>query len=332
VAGFAQGAAGDASPNYQHFPGLPGMRGRFADDWESARWHGLIQFERAELLWETAERSAPLEGGLDCHHWWVDLADCPVDPAFAAGETGVRTRPAAVGARMLAGTAEGGGLNGLAALAARGLAQLATAADGLARLPAAPAEGLARLLEAGRRPIFYEPGAGRVLGSDRLAALPLPEWLDPVIKQIKRLDAAGAIGPEPWSPHVLPVQIVVLGPLAIAAFPGEPTTQAGRRLRRTLEEALAPRGVTRVVLSGYANAYSGYVTTPEEYDQQAYEGASTHFGRWTLGAYQTYFRALARELCKPACERSQTGLRPAEFAPEALEKRCFERAQAINAS
>jgi neutral ceramidase len=131
---------------------------------------------------------------------------------------------------------------------------------------------------------------------------------------------------------VLPVQIVVLGPLAIAAFPGEPTTQAGRRLRRTLEAALAPRGVRRVLLAGYANAYAGYVATPEEFDVQAYEGASTHFGRWTLGAYQSRFRDLAAELCLPEGARTQTGLRPAAIDPAALEKRSYARAQAIHAS
>ena len=44
---------------------------------------------------------------------------------------------------------------------------------------------------------------------------------------------------------------------------------------------------------GYANAYGHYVTTPEEYDAQMYEGASTLFGRWQLPALQQHAARLA---------------------------------------
>jgi neutral ceramidase len=47
------------------------------------------------------------------------------------------------------------------------------------------------------------------------------------------------------------------------------------------------------VICGYANAYSGYVTTPEEYDLQHYEGASTLYGPHTLAAYRQTFGMLA---------------------------------------
>jgi neutral ceramidase len=51
-----------------------------------------------------------------------------------------------------------------------------------------------------------------------------------------------------------------------------------------------------VVIAGLANAYAGYVATREEYARQAYEGASTHFGPWTLAALQQELDALARSL------------------------------------
>jgi hypothetical protein len=73
-----------------------------------------------------------------------------------------------------------------------------------------------------------------------------------------------------------------------------------------------------VILTGYANAYAGYVTTPEEYDAQAYEGASTHFGRWTLPAYMATFRELALELLKPPADR-RTDWGPAPRIPSADE-------------
>jgi neutral ceramidase len=43
-------------------------------------------------------------------------------------------------------------------------------------------------------------------------------------------------------------------------------------------QQLAGTGVTTVVIAGLANSYSGYLTTPEEFATQQYEGASTEFG------------------------------------------------------
>ncbi|MEW6733618.1 MAG: neutral/alkaline non-lysosomal ceramidase N-terminal domain-containing protein [Acidobacteriota bacterium] len=103
----------------------------------------------------------------------------------------------------------------------------------------------------------------------------------------------GRMTPYPWTPEVLPVQIVRIGNLAIIAVPGEFTTMAGRRLRETVATQLHSIGVNYVIIAGLANAYAGYVTTREEYQSQQYEGASTHFGEWTLAAYQQEFDKLA---------------------------------------
>ncbi len=51
-----------------------------------------------------------------------------------------------------------------------------------------------------------------------------------------------------------------------------------------------------MLIQGYANAYSQYVTTPEEYQLQQYEGGSTLFGKYTLPAYQQEFAGLAKAL------------------------------------
>lgn len=96
----------------------------------------------------------------------------------------------------------------------------------------------------------------------------------------------------PLVPQVLPMQLLRIGSLAVAAVPAEFTSQAGRRLKETVRSAFGP-GLTHVVLSGYSNGYSGYVTTKEEYQEQYYEGASTMFGEYTLDAYQQNFKGLA---------------------------------------
>ncbi|MES2316259.1 MAG: neutral/alkaline ceramidase [Pseudomonadota bacterium] len=125
--------------------------------------------------------------------------------------------------------------------------------------------------------------------------LPAPQWVRDCHGVKPVMLATGTQSPYPWTPEVLPVSIIRIGQLAIVAAPGEFTIMAGRRVRETVKAALGA-GVTHVVLAGYANAYAGYVTTPEEYDAQHYEGASTHFGKWTLGAYQQSYHELASAL------------------------------------
>jgi neutral ceramidase len=100
----------------------------------------------------------------------------------------------------------------------------------------------------------------------------------------------------PWSPEVLPLQLLRMGQVAIVGVPFEMTTMAGRRLRQTVAARLAPAGVTTVVIAGLANAYAGYVATREEYAAQHYEGASTHFGPWTLAALQAQLDLLAQAM------------------------------------
>jgi neutral ceramidase len=106
----------------------------------------------------------------------------------------------------------------------------------------------------------------------------------------------GTTEPYPWTPEVVPVQVVRIGDLALVAVPYESTTMAGRRLLATVRTELAPAGVRHFVVAGLANAYSGYVATREEYSAQHYEGASTHFGPWTLAVYQREFGRLAAAL------------------------------------
>ncbi len=94
----------------------------------------------------------------------------------------------------------------------------------------------------------------------------------------------GILEPYPWTPEVLPLQVAVVGNLGLVAVPFEITTMAGRRVREMVAAELAHLGVDHVVIAGLANAYAGYMTTREEYGVQHYEGASTHFGPFSLAA------------------------------------------------
>ncbi|KJZ11185.1 alkaline ceramidase [Marinomonas sp. S3726] len=91
----------------------------------------------------------------------------------------------------------------------------------------------------------------------------------------------------------LPFQIFQIGKLALVGIPGEMTTMSGRRLRADLETILAAKGVEHVVMAGLANAYTGYITTNEEFDKQYYEGGHTIYGPDTLAAYRQIYSGLA---------------------------------------
>jgi neutral ceramidase len=95
-----------------------------------------------------------------------------------------------------------------------------------------------------------------------------------------------------WSPDILPVQVMRIGQLTLSAAPAEFTIVAGHRVLDSVGAELGPMAKYQV-FAGYSNAYAGYVTTPEEYDAQHYEGAATHFGKWTLPAYQQELAKLA---------------------------------------
>ncbi|RTG81857.1 neutral ceramidase [Schistosoma bovis] len=113
--------------------------------------------------------------------------------------------------------------------------------------------------------------------------------------------------PYPWQPSIVETQIVSIGSLLIVALPGEFTTMSGRRIREAVIEAANnaskqndPSSTTQyeVILSGLSNVYSSYIATPEEYQLQRYEGASTIYGPLTLPAYVNQFCFLAEALVK----------------------------------
>lgn len=99
----------------------------------------------------------------------------------------------------------------------------------------------------------------------------------------------------PWVAETVPVQLVRIGSLYLVAIPGEVTITAGLRLRRTVAEVVGA-DVRDVLVAGYSNGYIHYVTTPEEYDAQHYEGGSTLFGRWELDAFRQTAHDLATAL------------------------------------
>ncbi|MGW4089422.1 neutral/alkaline ceramidase [Nocardia sp. NPDC004750] len=220
------------------------------------------EFENTRILGErqyAASKEAVAEarsisGPVDGTLCYIDLADIAVDGRFTPDGMPRRTAPAAAGVSLIAGSVEDG-----------------------PGLPGGP-------IPEGVRNPFLE-----ALGDP---AQPAPAWLADAQAPKAIAVPLGLLPPVPWVPNVVPIQLVRIGELYLAAAGGEFTITSGLRVRRAVAAALNVP-LEQVLMQGYANAYHEYVTTPEEYDSQQYEGASTLFGRYTLCAYQQEFTRLA---------------------------------------
>lgn len=79
-----------------------------------------------------------------------------------------------------------------------------------------------------------------------------------------------------------PISQIQLGTHVFATVPAEITTVAGYRCEAAL---LDDPGVLSASVISNTNDYMGYITTPEEYDLQHYEGGHTLFGINSLDEY-----------------------------------------------
>ena len=321
VAIFAQGTAGDVSPHY-HGPGQAARRRALRGEAEVAyaRDNGRLQSRLALNLLEAP--ATPVAGPIDAVLRHVDFADVHADPVHADGEPEAWTSPPCHGVSFYAGTpVDEQGVSKLLCAAATVLAG-AVKRHRLARLERyAPddrayfrrlyaAQGAkAVLVDAGRKEAFGQP----------LGKVAVPVIVDPVVGEMKRQARCGAFDTSALLPTCLPLQVMVIGGLALVCAPGEFTTVAGERLRGVVDAVLRERMVHRSLLMTYCNDYMGYVTTREEYQLQTYEGGHTVFGQWTLAAFLTRYAALAGELLIPrAARRADDEVRPAPVPADEL--------------
>lgn len=324
VAIFAQATCGDVSP-YYHGPGDLKRRSAIKGDAHYAYADANAQQQTERALDLDAQAGITLNGALDGVFTYVDFTDIKADPAFTNGNDQAFTSEPCHGVAFFVGTpVDGPGMPGLlgtgAQVIARRLKKKRLAQ--LDQLTPEERDYYQRLYAAqGPKDILMESGKKKVLGY-ALDKLPLPGFADPLVKEMKRQGRIGAINKSAMVPTVLPLQIVRIGTLALVCCPGEFTTTAGRRVLDTVSASLKNSGIEQVLITTYCNEYMGYVTTFEEYQQQAYEGGHTIFGQWTLAAFQTCFARLAPELMRaPQERRHDRNTRPTPAPADELAKR-----------
>lgn len=327
LAAFAQGTAGDVTPNYVYDKKKKWTRGPYEDDFESARYNGRLQYELASDIHASAPEAHEVKGNIDFVHQHVNFANVLCDPEFTNGTENARTVSACHGVAFFAGTKEGPGMEPPVVAGAKFMAFWVKRYEKFTTLFKAKhlRRRLAQKYKAqGKKVILVEAGERRVLGTGWVKGLIVPGFADPTIRYFKRLHPRGWDEDKPWVPHVLPLQIMILGDMAIVGIPAEATTIAGKRLRKVVSDELSGIGIQNVILAPYANSYCGYITTYEEYQVQSYEGGHTVFGHWTLAAFQTQLRQLSREMAKKRDARALNDEeRPPEFSNEELQRRAY---------
>lgn len=308
VAGFTQSNVGDTSPNtlgaFCESPGEswdgqacdpvhatcggtvqdchgrgPGFR---TSDFESNRIIGNLQFQGAQTIMNG--QLAPVSGTVKSVHAYLNMA---FHTFTLPNGTSVQTCPAALGFSFAGGTTDG-----------PGAFDFVQGDNSTSQNP------------------FWElvKGAITPLPSDEQKACQAPK---PIL-----LNTGFAHTPYEWSPSTVDVQMLRVGNFVMLVMPGELTTMAGRRMREALRAKLISSGIlgtdAYVVIAGPANTYAHYVTTPEEYAVQRYEGASTIFGKWTLDAYIDKYSSMVSFLGDNASGTPASDAPPAEQTSSAI--------------
>lgn len=289
VAAFANSNAGDVSGN-----ALVGTPPDGRNDKKNMQSNGEKQFRAASEL--AAKANRVLAGGLKSIHTYVNMGHVDIEG------TEHRTWPAGLGLSFAAGST----------------------VDGTPRIKL-PLLGTVDSIKLREGIVEGDLSAGeRTAQGTIIAALGMHFQKTVNTKDYeqgqrpKPLVFSPGLTKPPMAPNVLPLQLIKLGSLVVVGIPGEITAMAGRRLRESILRELADEGITHVALAAYANDYSQYITTAEEYAKQQYEGASTLYGPHTLKAYQQEFLKLARAI--KSNQELAPGPRPSKLSANILKR------------
>lgn len=288
VALFAQATAGDVSPSYIFDKSTGEMRGPSLDGFKNAEINGQLQYEASQKI-KTNKLQVQIHQTI--HNFNNFAAHCCA-PAH--------------GVAFAEGTLDGLGIP-------RWIGSILKKYLGIVQWVQSFNPNHKNFLELQKpKAIFLDHRKEKLLGISYKFFKFLRFIPDPLISEIGKQTYKNALNTHPWTPTHLPIQLINLGSIVIIGVPSEITTMAGHRLKKSLEKYY-PNSF--LLLWSYCNAYIGYITTPEEYDTQCYEGGHTIFGRNTLNYLITCYEELAKG--------KLTGEQPPLFSPEELALRSY---------
>lgn len=270
IALFAQSSAGDVSPNYVYDKSRKENRGPFEDGHKNASFNGQLQYDASKNINSTHE----VHGTISSHHCFKDFSSNCSTPAH--------------GLAFFKGTMDGLGIPNFVAQ--------------ILKIPCFIYSVFLMLFLQNK---FLVQQGKKYIGLDHQRLFFLGVYFkflqflrfipDPLIRELGTQISKGAVNTSPWVPTHLPIQIIHIGNLTILGVPGEITTMSAYRLKSALS-SIFPRST--LLVWSYSNAYMGYITTPEEYDVQCYEGGHTIYGRNTLNYLIECFINLAKNNLK----------------------------------
>jgi neutral ceramidase len=174
--------------------------------------------------------------------------------------------------------------------------------NGLQRLPDAPLAGSAFLggAEDGRSRFYRWRDLGLFPAGAEEGAASRDVSNKDLFQRPKRkaLPLLYGILAEGKLPTLAQLMVARIGGRYLVSVPAEVTTVASFRLTEAVRRAATTAGdsVARAVLVGLANGYLLYLTTPEEYELQHYEGGANLYGGQTLSVFEEEYGDLTRSL------------------------------------
>ncbi|WP_083232720.1 neutral/alkaline non-lysosomal ceramidase N-terminal domain-containing protein [Endozoicomonas atrinae] len=225
-------------------------------DIESTRIIGQRQLDVAQLLFEQANEK--ISGPIASRQMYVNLSNYEVSNEFT-GQGTQYTCPSAYGYAYAAGSTEDGGGH---FLFSEGMKEQKWWLDVIVRTVTDTPEWTQAIKDCqAPKAILFETGSGEI----------------------------------PEQSQIRSFTIARIGSLAIVALPNEVTTMSARRIKETVKDVTGS-WAKHIVIAGYSNGSAGYITTPEEYETQQYEGGHTRHGKWSLPAYQQILTNLGQSL------------------------------------
>ncbi len=276
---FSQECSGDISPNYiKTSKRHRGFRGKFEDDFKSAEHNGKLQADKAFEIISNSEK-VEIKGSIYSDLLFIDFAKLKISDD-------IKTSSGALGVSFLLGSPSDGrafhDAIGFAFKIIAGSFNKFYLVKNFFLNKKRFHYKIDKRKSQGKKVMVLETGDKDFISDSKTWVLKTLSFIDPLMAQFGKQYFDNAMDENTWLQEILPVQFTKIGQFLILSLPFEPTTISGLRIKRALKPILEKNNISKLIMNPYSNSYAGYITTPEEYDVQTYEGGHTLFGKYTL--------------------------------------------------